>query len=134
MRPNSQNEWDGYRSLGRPLLCTEYMARSLGSTFEEILPVAKANNVAAFNWGLVSGKTQTNLPWTSWQSHSTDDPEARWFHEILHENGSAYSELEVETIRSLIKGDPTCGIEITIREPRSKLAAAANDIRDVISR
>jgi hypothetical protein len=91
------------QAFGRPLLCTEYMARSLGSTFEEILPVAKANKVAAFNWGFVSGKTQTCLPWTSWQSHSSDDREAKWFHEILRENGSPYSQSEVETIRRLVK-------------------------------
>jgi hypothetical protein len=87
--------------LGRPILCTEYMARSLGSTFEQILPVAKVNKVAAFNWGLVSGKTQTHLPWTSWQSCSAADQEAEWFHEILRDDGSPYRELEVEIIRRL---------------------------------
>lgn len=98
------------QALGRPLLCTEYMARPLGSTFEEILPVAKANKAAAFNWGLVSGKTQTHLPWASWQSHrleDLDDEESKWFHEILREDGSAYSESEVEAIRRLVKAEPT---------------------------
>ena len=47
----------------RPLLCTEYMARGNGSTFEGSLPIAKAHNVAAYNWGLVIGKAQTHLPW-----------------------------------------------------------------------
>ena len=53
--------------LGRPILCTEYMARSNGSTFDGSLPVAKKYHVAAINWGLVAGKTQTYLPWDSWQ-------------------------------------------------------------------
>ena len=44
---------------GRPILCTEYLARPLGSTVAGILPVAKRHNVGAFNWGLVAGKTQT---------------------------------------------------------------------------
>ena len=44
----------------RPLLCTEYMARGNGSTFEGSLPIAKKHNVAAYNWGLVIGKTQTH--------------------------------------------------------------------------
>ncbi len=52
----------------RPLICTEYMARSNGSTFQGTLPIAKKYNVAAFNWGLVEGKTQTTLPWDSWQT------------------------------------------------------------------
>lgn len=52
--------------LQRPILCTEYLARSQGSTVEGILPIAKRHNVGAFNWGLVAGKTQTYLPWDSW--------------------------------------------------------------------
>ena len=44
----------------RPLLCTEYMARGNGSTFQGTLPVAKKYNVGAINWGLVEGKTQTD--------------------------------------------------------------------------
>ena len=42
----------------RPLICTEYMARS-GSTFDTVLPLAKKYHVGAINWGLVAGKSQT---------------------------------------------------------------------------
>ena len=52
----------------RPLLCTEFMARPTGSTFAAILPVAQAMKVGAWSWGLVRGKTQTHLPWDSWQT------------------------------------------------------------------
>ena len=51
----------------RPILCTEYMARGNGSTFEGSLPIAKKYKVAAINWGFVAGKTQTDLPWDSWK-------------------------------------------------------------------
>ena len=53
--------------LHRPIICTEYMARGNGSTFDTVLPIAKKYHVAAINWGLVAGKTQTYLPWDSWQ-------------------------------------------------------------------
>jgi hypothetical protein len=55
------------RPLHRPLICTEYMARGNGSTFDVILPIAKRERVGAINWGLVAGKTQTYLPWDSWK-------------------------------------------------------------------
>ena len=55
----------------RPILCTEYMARGNGSTFQGSLPLAKQYNVAAINWGFVAGKTQTYLPWDSWQNPPT---------------------------------------------------------------
>lgn len=48
--------------MGRPILCTEYMARGAGSTFDGSLPIANQHHVAAINWGLVAGKTQTYLP------------------------------------------------------------------------
>ena len=63
---------------GRPILCTEYLARSLGSTVEGILPIAKRHNVGALNWGLVAGKTQTYLPWDSWDHPYTTLPKV-WF-------------------------------------------------------
>src|SRR5438477_309851 len=60
----------------RPILCTEYMARGNKSTFQGSLPIAKKYNVAAINWGLVAGKTQTFLPWDSWQKpYVGRDPE-----------------------------------------------------------
>ena len=52
----------------RPILCTEYMARGNKSTFQGSLPIAQRYKVAAINWGLVAGKTQTFLPWDSCQN------------------------------------------------------------------
>jgi hypothetical protein len=50
------------KKYNRPVICTEFMARSVGSTFDTILPIAKEEKVGAINWGFVVGKTQTNLP------------------------------------------------------------------------
>ena len=85
----------------RPLLCTEYMARGNGSTFEGSLPIMKKHNIAAYNWGLVAGKTQTHLPWDSWQRPYTDREPPVWFHEVFKADGSAYRAEEVELIRKL---------------------------------
>ncbi|MDQ6678213.1 MAG: cellulase family glycosylhydrolase, partial [Acidobacteriota bacterium] len=86
---------------GRPILCTEYMARGNGSTFAGILPVAKKYHVAAINWGFAAGKTQTNLPWDSWKHPYTDREPAIWFHEIFDSSGTPYKPEEVELIRLL---------------------------------
>jgi len=85
----------------RPLICTEYMARGNGSTFQGTLPIAKKYDVAAINWGLVAGKTQTYLPWDSWQHPYTDRQPAMWFHEIFRTDGKPYSQEEVDLIRKL---------------------------------
>jgi hypothetical protein len=86
--------------LGRPMLCTEYMARSLGSTVDGILPIAQRNNIGAYNWGLITGKTQTNLPWDSWERPYTSPPR-EWFHDLVHPGGRPYRDGEVHTIRKL---------------------------------
>jgi hypothetical protein len=85
----------------RPLLCTEYMARGNKSTFQGSLPLAKKHNVAAYNWGLVVGKTQTHLPWDSWQRPYTDREPQIWFHEVFRQDGTPYRADEVELIRTL---------------------------------
>jgi hypothetical protein len=85
----------------RPILCTEYMARGNGSTFQGSLPIAKKYKVAAINWGFVAGKTQTYLPWDSWQKPYVDREPAIWFHEIFRQDGTPYKQEEVDLIRSL---------------------------------
>jgi hypothetical protein len=87
--------------FNRPILCTEYMARGNKSTFQGSLPIAKKYNVAAINWGFVQGKTQTHLPWDSWQKPYVDREPAIWFHEIFKPDGSPYRAEEVELIRKL---------------------------------
>jgi hypothetical protein len=77
------------------------MARPRGSTFRGILPVAKKYKVAAINWGLVAGKTQTWLPWDSWQKPYTDRQPKQWFHEIFRTDGQPYRQDEVDFIRKL---------------------------------
>ena len=86
----------------RPILCTEYMARGNGSTFQGTLPIAKKYHVAAINWGLVAGKTQTYLPWDSWEKPYTDREPAVWFHEIFRTDGKPYREEEATFIREII--------------------------------
>ena len=96
-----QREVHWLHKRNRPVICTEFMARSIGSLFDTILPIAKQEHVGAINWGFVAGKTQTNLPWESWQHpYIVDDPPV-WFHEVLHADGTPYREAEVNLIRQL---------------------------------
>src|SRR5256885_11928190 len=92
-------EW--LRRFHRPVICTEFMARSVGSTFDTILPIAKQERVGAINWGFVAGKTQTYLPWESWQHPYVLEQPPVWFHEVLRPDGTAYRQAEVNLIRQL---------------------------------
>jgi hypothetical protein len=86
--------------LNRPMICTEYLARTMGSTIEGILPIAHRHNVGVYNWGLIAGKTQTYLPWDSWD-HPYLIPPKEWFHDLVLPDGKPYSVDEVHSIRKL---------------------------------
>lgn len=90
------------KRYGRPMLCTEYMARPFDSTFQEILPLFQQYGIGAYNWGFVAGKSQTHCPWDSWQIRYENEPEL-WFHDIFRENGAAYIQEEVNFLKDLLK-------------------------------
>src|SRR5271165_2081499 len=96
-----QREVDYLSKFHRPLICTEFMARGAGSTFDTVLPVALKNWVGAINWGFVAGKTQTYLPWESWQHPYVRSQPPIWFHEVLRQDLKPYREAEVTLIRTL---------------------------------
>lgn len=85
----------------RPLICTEYMARGAGSTFDTILPIAKKHHVGAVNWGLVEGRSQTYLPWDSWQRPYVVEKPTVWFHDVFYTDGKLYRDREGEILRAL---------------------------------
>jgi hypothetical protein len=87
------------QAYGRPLVCTEYLARGAGSTFDSSLPLARKYNVGMMNWGFVLGKTQTSFPWDSWQRPYTHNPPVVWHHDIFHADGKPYRQAEVEQVR-----------------------------------
>ena len=89
-------------TFNRPMLCTEYMARPEGSTFQDILPIAKQDKVGMVNWGLVAGKSNTIYPWDSWQQAYQEEPPV-WFHDIFRLDGSAYRKEEVMYLKTLLK-------------------------------
>jgi hypothetical protein len=77
------------------------MARSAGSTFDGSLPVAKKYHVGAINWGFVAGKTQTWLPWDSWDHPYVRTQPVLWFHEVFRQDDTPYRQAEVDLIRRL---------------------------------
>ena len=103
MEPKDHQQWiDSLRSYGRPLICTEYMARTRNSLFKDILPMLKRENVGAYNWGLVAGKTNTIYAWDN-PMPSGKEPKI-WFHDIFYKDGRPYKKAEVELIKSVTSG------------------------------
>jgi Cellulase (glycosyl hydrolase family 5) len=86
------------RRYGRPILCTEYMARPRKSTFDPILGFLKEQGIGAYNWGFVAGKTQTIYPWDSWEKGYSGEPRI-WFHDIFRKDGTPYDPAEVAYIK-----------------------------------
>jgi hypothetical protein len=91
------------KSYGRPVMCTEYMARTVGSTFQGVLPHAKKHRVAAFNWGLVSGRTQTHLAWDAAINEDISLGATPWFHDVLHPDGRPFCEKEARFLKRITR-------------------------------
>jgi len=120
---------DGLKEYGRPILCTEYMARQVGSTFQTVSPVMRKNDVGVYSWGLVDGRNQTKYSWGSWTTQSAEDAKP-WAHDLLHndEVGTHYDQEETQLLKLLVEveaddivsvwfhefssgeGDPTTGL------------------------
>ena len=98
--PHLKKRVEPLRLYGRPILCTEYMARPEGSTFEGVMAYLRDQKIAAYNWGFVAGKSQTIYAWDSWQKPYTAEPTV-WFHDIFRKDGTPYDPKEVELIRRI---------------------------------
>jgi Glycosyl hydrolases family 2, TIM barrel domain len=87
------------QQLDRPVICTEYMARTRDSKFQTHLPIFKKYKIAAINWGLVSGKSNTIY---QWDMPMPDGSEPKiWFHDIFRKDGTSYDSKEINLIKKL---------------------------------
>lgn len=85
------------RQYRRPLVCTEWMARPTSPV--DLAKTLQKEQVGAYMWGFVDGRSQTRFPWTSWVRRT--DADAIWFHDLLHRDGRPYDPAEVDLLRSL---------------------------------
>ena len=87
-------------TYNRPIMCTEYLARGQGSTFQAMLPLLKEKQIAAINWGFVAGKTNTIFPWSSWEEDFTAAPEL-WHHDIYLPDKTPFDQAEIDFIKEM---------------------------------
>ncbi|MDV3777994.1 1,4-beta-xylanase [Elizabethkingia anophelis] len=90
------------KTWGRPIICTEYMARGMNNTVINIMPLGKKYNIGLINWGFIDGKEQTKYPWDSWKKKYTNDPPL-WHHVLFHSDYLPYKSEEIRFIKSLRK-------------------------------
>jgi hypothetical protein len=83
------------RQYNRPVLCTEWLHRQSGNTFETILPIFAPERIGGYHWGLVAGRTQTYMPWGSKRGDPMPD---QWQHDVMHPDGKPYKAKEFELL------------------------------------
>jgi hypothetical protein len=115
--PGVKGQVAGLLARGRPVLCTEWMARGAGSRFETHLPFFKENKIGCWNWGLVAGRTQTYFPWGS--PKGAPEPKL-WHHDIFRSDGTPYKAREVVVIKTTTGKLPASALP-----PRPVLVATA---------
>lgn len=85
------------QAYGRPVICTEWLHRQGGNTFEGILPLFSQHRIGWYHWGLVAGRTQTYMHWGSKQG--TAMPTV-WQHDVFHDTGAPYDVKEMQLLDS----------------------------------
>ena len=96
---NLEKELKEKSKLGRPIICSEYMARPRGSRFQTHLPIFKKYKVGAINWGLVAGKSNTIY---QWNEPIPDGSEPKlWFHDVFRKDGTPYDKAETDFIKAI---------------------------------
>jgi hypothetical protein len=88
------------RRHNRPVLCTEWLLRQSGNTFETVLPIFAAGRIGSYHWGLVAGRTQTYMPWGS----KKGDPMPKiWQHDVFRTDGTPYNPKEFELLGKYVR-------------------------------
>ncbi len=93
-----------YKAFGRPVVCSEWMARTNDSRILTHLPVFQSEKVSCLQWGFVSGKTNTIFPWGS--KPNTPEP-TTWFHDLYRRDGTAFDPAEVVLYQKLNRVKPS---------------------------
>jgi hypothetical protein len=91
-----QQQITDLKKYNRPIICTEWMNRANRSVISDNLPVFYNEKVGCMLWGLVNGKTQTDLPWGH---RPGDPPPAVWQHDLYKPDLSPYQQPEIDSIK-----------------------------------
>lgn len=98
---HTRNTCRTLKAEGRPVICTEWMNRPAASTILSVLPVFVEEQVGCMMWGLVNGKTQTELPWGHRPEHG--EYKGPWQHDIYHGDLTPYDVKEIELLKNYCK-------------------------------
>ena len=94
------------KPYNRPILCSEWMARTRGSDYPSILPYFKENKIGCFSYGLVNGKQQCQYPWNTMENGQPipfpEEPDL-WFHDLFRPDHTPYSEEEIRFIKEMTR-------------------------------
>lgn len=84
-------------STGRPILCTECVARTFGNELKAFLPYYSKAHIGFYIWGFCAGSAQYHIPW-DWPIGSPEPK--RWFQCLLYPDGTPFDTEEIELIRA----------------------------------
>ena len=96
------------KEYGRPILNTEWLARTHGNTVEQMFPLFYLVKIGCWNWGFVAGLYQTYEPWNNvWQTYENggarDVNFKLWFHDLYRPSLHPYDPHEIELIQKYSK-------------------------------
>ena len=98
---------------GRPVYCTEWLHRQNNNNFSTHLPYYRKNHIGVFQWGLVVGRTQTNLNWIPDLNCYNGQPEI-WQHDVFTSDLQPYCQAELDLLKQLRQPDDSPSVELKL--------------------
>jgi endo-1,4-beta-mannosidase len=92
---------------GRPVISTEWLHRPQGNRVESILPIYKKYGIGWYSWGLVAGRTQTFMHWSS---KPGDPTPLVWQHDLYYNDYTSYDTSEIALLRDFAFSDKLPGL------------------------
>lgn len=83
-------------STGKPVLCSECVARTFGNELKAFLPYFSRAHIGFYIWGFCAGSAQYHIPW-EWPVGSPEP--RRWFQCLLYPDGTPFDVEEIRLIR-----------------------------------
>lgn len=92
------------KKLGRPIINSEWLARPVHNTVEEMFSLFFLEKIGCYNWGFVAGKYQTYEPyngiWDAYENNpSMDFDFTKWYHDLYRPSLHPYNPRETDLIK-----------------------------------
>lgn len=105
---------DKYCMYHKPVIITEWLFRAGGNTYETHLPLFAERRIGIWQWGFITGKTQTNLSWSTMNGGTPNPVPEIWQHDILFPDHTPYDPKEIALLEKIVNTNTSRHVSLDV--------------------